>query len=73
VELHNLMLGRDLGANVEVLSGIGPNDKVIINPSDSLISGARVRMVEVSPKEMAERTNGGEAVVPSHDKASLDN
>jgi len=73
VELHNLMLGRDLGANVEILSGIGPNDKVIINPSDSLVSGARVRMVEVSPKEMAERTNGSETLGAAHDKASLDN
>jgi membrane fusion protein, multidrug efflux system len=43
VELHSVMLGRDLGANVEVLSGITAGDKVIINPSDSLVGGRRAR------------------------------
>jgi RND family efflux transporter MFP subunit len=75
VELHNVMLGRDLGANVEVLSGIGANDKVIINPSDSLISGARVRVADSASKDVAQRAASGEPlpVVVVHDKAVLDN
>jgi RND family efflux transporter MFP subunit len=44
VELRSVALGRDLGANVEVLSGVSTNEKVIINPSDSLVTGAHVRI-----------------------------
>jgi membrane fusion protein (multidrug efflux system) len=75
VELHDVMLGRDLGANVEVLSGIGASDKVIINPSDSLISGARVRLADSTIKDVAQRAVGGELspVGAVRTKASLDN
>ena len=59
VELHSVMLGRDLGANVEVLSGIGATDKVIINPSDSLITGARVRAADSASRDVAARTASG--------------
>ncbi len=48
VDLRSVLIGRDLGRNVEVLSGITTNDPVIINPSDSLVSGAHVRMADVS-------------------------
>jgi RND family efflux transporter MFP subunit len=40
-----ITIGRDYGATVEVVSGLKPIDEVIINPSDSLISGERVRIV----------------------------
>jgi RND family efflux transporter MFP subunit len=40
-----ITIGRDDGATVEVVSGLTPADAVIINPSDSLISGAPVRIV----------------------------
>jgi hypothetical protein len=75
VELHSVMLGRDLGANVEILSGIGANDKVIMNPTDSLISGAHVRMADSTSKDVAERTAGGEPspVGVVHVKPLLDN
>jgi len=38
-----ITIGRDYGAEVEVLSGVGPDDDLIENPSDSLTSGAEVR------------------------------
>ena len=53
VELRNVLLGRDLGANIEIISGIMANDRVIINPSDSLVSGAHVRVADASPVAMA--------------------
>jgi membrane fusion protein, multidrug efflux system len=53
VELRNVLLGRDLGANIEILSGITANERVIINPSDSLVSGAHVRVAEAAPSAMA--------------------
>jgi RND family efflux transporter MFP subunit len=39
-----ITIGRDYGDRVEVLSGLRPNDQVILNPSDSLMGGAAVRL-----------------------------
>jgi RND family efflux transporter MFP subunit len=39
-----ITIGRDYGNEVEVLSGVGPTDQVIVNPSDSLMSGTTVRL-----------------------------
>ena len=46
VELRNVTLGRDLGPMVEVLGGVTLGDRVILNPSDSLMSGATVRLAD---------------------------
>ena len=43
-ELVPVTIGRDYGSSVEVLSGLLPTDSVILNPSDSLISGTTVRV-----------------------------
>jgi RND family efflux transporter MFP subunit len=45
VHLHQVSLGRDFGSEVEVLSGVGESDRVILNPLDSLADGAAVRIV----------------------------
>jgi RND family efflux transporter MFP subunit len=44
-QLVPITIGRDYGATVEVVSGLTPADEVILNPSDSLISGAPVRII----------------------------
>jgi RND family efflux transporter MFP subunit len=44
-QLVPIMIGRDYGATVEVVSGLTPGDAVIVNPRDSLITGASVRIV----------------------------
>ena len=43
-ELANIIMGRDFGSEVEVVSGLQADDQVIINPPDSLISGEEVRV-----------------------------
>jgi len=43
-DLVPITIGRDYGDTVEVLSGLGPDDEVIVNPSDSLIGGTTVRL-----------------------------
>jgi RND family efflux transporter MFP subunit len=48
VELRNVDIGRDFGQTVEVLSGVGPTDRVIANPSDSLVNGGTVRITETT-------------------------
>jgi RND family efflux transporter MFP subunit len=42
VVLTPITIGQDYGSAVEVLSGLTPNDAVIVNPSDSLADGAAV-------------------------------
>jgi RND family efflux transporter MFP subunit len=40
--LQPVILGRDFGDTIEIVSGINPRDTVIVNPSDSLVSGQQV-------------------------------
>ena len=51
VQLRNVALGRDFGPTVEVLSGITPSDRVVLNPSDSLASGTKVRILADDQKK----------------------
>lgn len=44
VELRSVTLGRDFGPTVEILGGVSGSDQVILNPSDSLVSDATVRV-----------------------------
>lgn len=43
-QLRSIRIGRDYGSRVEVIEGLGADDDVIVNPSDSLIGGTRVRI-----------------------------
>ena len=49
-ELVPITVGRDFGTEVEVVSGLTPQDAIIENPSDSLTSGTDVRPLELSRK-----------------------
>jgi RND family efflux transporter MFP subunit len=44
-ELKPVTLGRNFGADVQVLTGLSPTDRVIDSPPDSLSDGAPVRVV----------------------------
>ncbi|MGD0613975.1 MAG: efflux RND transporter periplasmic adaptor subunit [Verrucomicrobiota bacterium] len=46
VTLRSITLGRDFGQTVEVVQGLTTNDRVIINPADSLTDGVAVRVAE---------------------------
>ena len=46
VQLASVILGKDYGTEVEVVSGIAENDRVIVNPPDSLGAGMTVRVAE---------------------------
>ena len=43
-QLVPIKIGRDYGSTVEVIAGLSPKDAVIVNPSDSLISGTPVQV-----------------------------
>ena len=42
--LRTLQLGRSLGDDREVLEGLGGGDAVVLDPSEQLVDGARVRL-----------------------------
>ena len=48
VELVPVVIGKDYGTELEVVSGISADDQVIANPSDSLISGTVVHVAPAS-------------------------
>jgi RND family efflux transporter MFP subunit len=48
VELRSVTLGRDFGPTVEIVGGVGPTDRVILNPADSLVGGTMVRVAEAA-------------------------
>jgi RND family efflux transporter MFP subunit len=49
VVLKNIVVRRDFGTEVEVGSGLDPNDKIIVNPPDSLLDGQQVYITRSSP------------------------
>src|SRR5229473_6442752 len=44
VELRSVQVGRDFGQTVEITGGVTPADRVITNPTDSLVSGIKVQI-----------------------------
>lgn len=52
VQMRNVQVGRDFGQSVEILGGLDPADRVILNPADSLITGTPVRLA-AAPKALA--------------------
>ncbi|MFN0317657.1 MAG: efflux RND transporter periplasmic adaptor subunit [Burkholderiales bacterium] len=54
-QLKKVALGKDFGTQIEIVSGLGASEQVILNPSDSLISGTVVRPV----KQPEEKKPGG--------------
>jgi RND family efflux transporter MFP subunit len=63
VVIKPVSMGRDLGADVELSSGLQPNDRVIENPPDGIGNGAEVHLAGAKPAgTMAARTR------PEHEK-----
>jgi hypothetical protein len=46
VQLRPLTIGRDYGTTLEILGGLQVNERVVINPSDSLEEGQQVRVAQ---------------------------
>jgi RND family efflux transporter MFP subunit len=44
VKLKSIVQGRDFGNTIEVLSGLEPNEVVVLNPPDSITNGMQVRI-----------------------------
>ena len=50
VTLKNITTGRDFGTSLEVLTGLAPEDDIIVDPSDSMETGMQVRILQPQPK-----------------------
>lgn len=46
IEEKQIMLGRELGAEAEVVAGLLGTEKIVTNPSESLATGEKVRLAE---------------------------
>jgi len=57
VRLADVTVGRDYGTTVEIVHGLSETDNVILNPSDSLEPGIKVRIAKAEP----------EAAKPAHE------
>jgi membrane fusion protein, multidrug efflux system len=51
VHLRPINIGRDYGTTLEVLDGISPTDKVVVNPPDSLEDGQQVNLAQPRPSQ----------------------
>ncbi len=43
IALKKIVIGRDFGTEFEVTSGVGENDRIVLNPPDSLVDGQPAR------------------------------
>ncbi len=60
VHLRKLSIGRDYGAQTEVLSGVNPGDLVVVNPTDAAQDGAKVKPHELKQGPQPGQNTGGQ-------------
>lgn len=48
LDLRSVQVGRDFGQSIEILGGVTSADCVVANPSDSLLTGIKVRVIETN-------------------------
>ena len=57
VELRHIGIGRDYGNTLEIVSGVTEDDRIIVNPSDSIEDGQKVN---VAPAPAGTGAQGGQ-------------
>jgi membrane fusion protein (multidrug efflux system) len=62
VHLQDVALGRNLGTDVQIVSGLKATDKVVANPSLGLLEGQQVKVVQ--PVEGYQAESSGKPGVP---------
>jgi RND family efflux transporter MFP subunit len=64
VHLKPVKIGRNYGQTVEVLDGVGPNDRLVQNPSDSLAENDQVEFAPDAPAAQNTASAGGNRPAP---------
>jgi RND family efflux transporter MFP subunit len=49
VHLNAVTIGRDYGVELEILSGVSAQDRIVLNPPDSLLEGTAVKVRAEQP------------------------
>jgi RND family efflux transporter MFP subunit len=57
IKLKNVNQGRDFGQAIEILDGLETNDRVVVNPPDSVEDGLKVRIAP--PPSQKDKGSGG--------------
>jgi membrane fusion protein (multidrug efflux system) len=65
VHLQDVKIGLNLGQNVQVLSGLKPTDRFIVNPSAGTLEGQKVQVVSGVPGIAPEATGRNAASAPA--------
>ncbi len=60
VHIRKISIGRDYGAQTEVLSGVNAGDLVVVNPTDAAQDGAKVKPHELKQAPQAGQNAGGQ-------------
>jgi membrane fusion protein (multidrug efflux system) len=71
VHLQDVKLGLNLGQNVQVLSGLKPTDRFMVNPSAGTLEGEKVQIVSGVPgiaPQTPVRTSASEPAHPGEDR-----
>jgi len=64
VHLKPVKIGRNYGQSVEVLEGVGPNDRLVQNPPDSLAENDQVEFAPDAPAAQKTAATGGNRPAP---------
>ena len=48
IAITDVIPGHDFGAEIEIVAGLNPDDQVVVNPPDSLVSGQNVKVVQAT-------------------------
>lgn len=59
IQLRPINIGRDYGTSLEILGGVSTEDRVVINPPDSLEQGQQVNVAAASPGEQGQPPQSG--------------
>jgi multidrug efflux pump subunit AcrA (membrane-fusion protein) len=59
IRFQRIELGRDYGDRVEVISGVQPGQKAVVNPGDTVREGVKVNPVLLKEKPAAGAGPGG--------------
>ena len=71
VHLQNVSLGENLGVEIQVLSGLSLQDRIVANPSLGLLEGQQVKVVQPPPGNApAATTNQAPGAQPSAQHAA---
>lgn len=56
IQLRPINIGRDYGTSLEILGGVSTEDRIVINPPDSLEEGQQVNIAATSPGQQGPPT-----------------